>query len=267
VFLGLLLASALGAAEAGAEQYLVNAAAGNDGDAHVNNDDPDAFAEFQRAEGGGAEFYQASADASSGSIFASASRTDPLPFLSISTRAAASIEETIHFDELPADSVTIEATLGVGVTASRNVGAASAFARLDLGACSVTRSYNAASGPSSGTNCPAQGDPAAGTITLVVTRDQLIATGGQVDIAVNVSAQLESLGGIDGQALVAGGVPFSRGSQPTPGHVLLAIDPPLAHHFTGSMTSFLAVPEPGAPLLVAAGAAVLLAAGRARRAR
>jgi hypothetical protein len=249
---------------ADAERYLVNAAAGNDGDSHVDNDDPDAYAEFQRSlKGGGAEFYEASADASSGSIFASASRTDPVPPGSVSTRSAASIEETIHFQELPADSVTIRATLGVGVTASRNVGFASASARLDLGSCYVTRSYNAVSGASSGTNCPGSED---GTIELVLTRDDLLASSAQVDIQVHVSAQLESFGGLDASASVGGGIPLSRGSGPAPGRIYLELDPPLAHSFTGSMTDF-PVPEPGAPLLLAAGSAALLAARRATRRR
>jgi hypothetical protein len=249
---------------ADAERYLVNAAAGNDGDSHVDDDDPDAYAEFQRVQkGGGAEFYQASADASAGGLFASASRVDPLPPAAISTRSAATIEETIHFDELPADSVSVTATLGVAVTASSNVGFANASARLDLGACYVTRGYNAGSGPSASTNCPGLADPGTGTITLQVTRDQLIASGGELDILVSVSAQLETLGGIDGEAHAGGG--FSRGDQPVPGRVYLQLDPPLAHHFTGSMTAF-PVPEPGAPLLLAAGGGVLLAARR-RRAR
>lgn len=260
--LGVWLALATG--PAGAEQYLVNAAAGNNGDSAVNQDDPDAFAEFQRSEGGGAEFYQASADASSGSLFASASHSDPLPFLTISTRAAAGIEETIHFDELPADSVTIRATLGVGVYASRNVGFANASARLDLGGCYVTKSYNAVDGPGGGTNCPS-GE--GGTIELVLTREQIMASNG-LDISVSISAQLEAFGGLDAEAVVGAGVPLSRGAGPVPGQVFLELDPPLAISFTGSQTSFpVLAPEPGAPLLLAAGAAALAAGGRRRRQR
>jgi len=252
---------ALAAGPAGAEQYLVNAAAGNEGDSAVNQDDPDAFAEFQRSEGGGAEFYQASADASSGSLFASASHTDPLPFLTISTRAAAGIEETIHFDELPADSVTIRATLGVGVFATRNVGFASASARLDLGGCYVTKSHNAVTGPDGGTNCPGAGGD---TVELVLTREQIMASN-EIDISVQISAQLEAFGGLDAEAYVGGGAPLARGAGPVPGVVYLELDPPLAISFTGSQTSF-PVPEPGAPLLLAMGSAVLCAARRRRHA-
>jgi hypothetical protein len=264
--LGLLLAGALAGAPAGAEQYLVNAAAGNNGDSHVDNDDPDAFAEFQRSEmGGGAEFYQASANASSGTIFASASHTDPLPPLTISTRAAAGIEETIHFDELPADSVTVRATLGVGVFASRNVGFANASARLDLGGCYVTKSHNAVSGPDGGTNCP--GQAGADTIELVLTREQIMANN-ELDISVQISAQLEAFGGLDAEAHVGGGISLARGAGPVPGVVYLELDPPLAISFTGSQTSFpVPAPEPGAPLLLAAGAAALAAGGRRGRQR
>jgi hypothetical protein len=100
-----------------------------------------------------------------------------------------------------------------------------------------------------------------GAVELVVSRDDLIARGGQVDIQVHVSAQLESIGGIEGEAYVGGGIPFSRGATPPPGRVYLELDPPLAHTFTGSLTDF-PVPEPGAPLLLAAGGAALLAARR-----
>ena len=58
--------ASFGPLPAQAEQYNVVASAGNDGDAHVDNDDPNAFAEFFRAEGGGEESYAASADAGSG---------------------------------------------------------------------------------------------------------------------------------------------------------------------------------------------------------
>lgn len=269
---GLLLVVVLGWASgpALAEQYLVNAAAGNEGDAAVDQDDPDASASFSRVDVG-SELYEASADASSGGVFASASRTDPLPPAAISTRAAAGIEETIVFDELPADSVTIEATMGIEVFAARTVGAANASARLTLvastGECSFLRSYNAALGPSEEPACNAIGGSAGGgTVTLVLTRDQLLASNLQVDIEINVSAQLESIGGIDGSAIAAGGVGFSRGPA-VPGTVFVDIDPPLAHHYVGSMTAFpTSVPEPGAPALLAVGAATLLACGR-RRAR
>lgn len=256
---------ALAAGPAGAEQYLVNAAAGNNGDSHVDNDDPDAFAEFQRSEmGGGAEFYQASADASTGTLFASASHADPLPPLTISTRAAAGIEETIHFDELPADSVTIRATLGVGVFASRKVGFANASARLDLGGCYVTKSHNAVNGPDGGTNCP--GQAGSDTIELVLTREQIMASN-EIDISVQISAQLEAFGGLDAEAVVSGGIPLARGAGPVPGVVYLELDPPLAISFTGSQTSFpVLVPEPGAPLLLAVGAAALAVVDRRRRA-
>jgi len=264
VSLGLLL---LVAGASRAEQYLVNATAGNDGDAHVNNDDPDAFASFERVEPPGAEFYQVGADASSGTIYARASRTDPLPPAAVTTGAAATIEETIHFDELPAESVTVTATLGVGVTASRNVGFANASARLDVGGCYVSKGYNAVSGPTSGGNCPgSQGD----TIQFSMTRDQIIQSGGELDVSVSVSAQLESSGGLDataeasGSASLASGAALAADAPPPPGTIYLVLDPPLAISYTGTYTVFPA-PEPGAPLLGVACGATLLALRRARR--
>jgi hypothetical protein len=257
------------AGTSGAEQYLVNASAGNSGDAHVNNDDPDAYATFERTEPPGAEFYSAGANADGGLVYARASRTDPLPPAAISTSAAASIEETIHFDELPEDSVSVTAILGVGVTASRIVGFASASARLDLGACYVAKGYNAVSGPTSGGNCPgSQGN----SIQLVLTREQLIQSGGELDISVSVSAQLESFGGLDATAEASGGASLMSGdarlaslaADPAPGTIYLALDPPLAVSYSGTHTVFPA-PEPGAPLLAAACGATLCALRRVRR--
>jgi hypothetical protein len=255
------------AVPAAAEQYNVVANAGNDGDAHVDNDDPNAFAEFFRAEGGGEESYNASADAGSGSVSAYAAHSDPLPPLTITTGAAAGIAETIHFDELPATSVTIRGVLAVETSASRNVGFANASATLTIGACSTSSSYNAVSGATSGSNCPGAGP---GSIEFVLTRDQIIAANGELDIEVQVSAQLEAQGGLDATASASGALPLllARGAgPPPPGRAYLSLDPPLQISYTGGATSFPAipVPEPGAPLLAAVGSATL-AAFRRRRA-
>ena len=255
--LGLALAGG-----AGAERYLVSATAGGDGDGHTNNDDPDAFAEFVRQDVG-QERYIASANAGSGSLFASASRADPLPFATISTTAGASIEETIHFTELPpnpTDTVSITATLGVAVSATATVGFAKANGSVTLlgpgGSCTASTSTQ------SGTNesCQANaGFSEPGSVTLVVTRDQLVASGGEVDIIANVSAQLESSGGINGSASASGGTGFSRGGEPEPGTIHIDIDPPLAHTYTGSQTLFPAArARRTAPLAV--GAATLAVA-------
>ena len=261
---GLLLLLVSGGS--GAEQYLVNAAAGNAGDAHVNNDDPDAYASFQRSEaGGGAESYQAGANASSGQIYARASRVDPLPPAAITTGAAASIAETIHFDELPEDSVTVTATLGVGVIASKTKGFANASASLQVGSCYVTKGYSAGGGPSSGGNCPGS---ETGTVHFTLTRNQLIQSGGELDVSVNVSAQLESQGGIEGFAEVSGGAGLVNGlappETPEPGTIYLVLDPPLAISYSGTQTFFPA-PEPEAPLLAVACGATLFAMRRSRR--
>jgi hypothetical protein len=173
--------TSFGPLAAHAEQYNVVASAGNHGDAHVDNDDPTAFAEFFRAEGGGEESYNASADASSGSVSAYATHADPLPPLTITTGAGAGIAETIHFDELPATSVTVRGALAVETSASRVVGFANASATLTIGGCSASSAYNADSGATSGSNCPGNGP---GSIEFVLTCDQIIAANGELDIEV-----------------------------------------------------------------------------------
>ena len=90
---------ALSASPAGAEQYNVIASAGNNGDSHTSNSDPDAFADFSRTELGGEENYTASANANGGSLHASAARAGALSPATVTTRSAARIEETIHIDE------------------------------------------------------------------------------------------------------------------------------------------------------------------------
>jgi hypothetical protein len=265
-----ILGSIVGALAAGsavpaaAEQYNVVASAGNDGDSHVDNNDPTAFAEFFRAEGGGAESYEASADASSGSISAYAAHADPLPPVTITTGAAAGIAETIHFDELPATSVTIRGVLAVETSAMRTVGFANASASLTIGPCTASAAYNAVSGGTSGSNCPGAGP---NSIQLVLTRDQIIAANGELDIEVQVSAQLEAFGGLNASASANGALPLllARGAQPPPGHAYLELDPPLQISYTGPNT-FFPVPEPGAPLLAAVGAATLAACRRRRAA-
>jgi hypothetical protein len=254
-----------GPLSAPAEQYNVVASAGNDGDSHGgDNSDPDAFATFQRNEGGGAEFYTASADASVAAVSASASHTDPLPPAAISTSAAASIEETIHFDELPADSVTIRAGLDVTVTATRLAGFANAAGSIHVGSCSAGVGFNAVNGPTESSNCPGSGP---GTIEMVLTRDQILAMNGELDIEVHVSATLEAQGGLNASASANGALPLliARGAEPPPGRAYLELDPPLQISYTGSQT-FFPVPEPGAPLLAAAGAATLAACRRRRNA-
>jgi hypothetical protein len=263
---GVALLLALAAPPAGAEQYNVVASAGNDGDSHVDNDDPSAQASFSRTDGG-FELYEAGADANGGSVYANATHVDPLPPLTVTTGAGASIEETIHFEELPATSVTISAQIGATVTASRTVGFANASASVSLDECSTSIAWNAVTGPTQGSNCPGDGP---GAVELVLTRDELIARNGEVDIEVHVSAQLEAQGGLDASASATGVLPLllPRGATPEPGRAYLTIDPPLEVSFTGSATHFdpIPVPEPAAPLLGVVGAAVLAAARTWRRA-
>jgi hypothetical protein len=246
--------------EARAEQYNVAVTAGNEGDSHGgDNSDPNAFALFQREDGAGAEFYEASADASAGSVYASASHVDPLPPAAVSTSAAATIAETLHFDELPADSVTIRAGLNVLVSATRIVGFANAAASIQIGSCSAGIGHNAVTGPTQSSNCPGTGP---GTIEMVLTRDQIIAMNAELDIAVNVSASLEAQGGLNATALAGGALPLlARGADPPPGNAYLELDPPLQISYTGPNT-FFPVPEAGAPLLAAVVAATLAACRR-----
>lgn len=262
-----------GAGAAGAEQYNVAVSAGNNGDSHGgNNSDPDAQASFTRdEEPGGAEFYEARADASTGSLSASATRVDPLP-AGVSTSAAAIIEETIHFEELPATTVTIRASLGVSFAVTATPGIARAGARVTLraaaGECNRTMSDHSMLGPEENGSCNTpSGSTGSGYVELVLTADQLLDSNLEVDVEASVSAALEDLGaGIDGAASASGGAGLSRGGAPLPGTIYVNIDPPLAHSYTGSMTSFpVLAPEPGAPLLLATGAAALWVAGRRQR--
>jgi hypothetical protein len=194
---GLAALALVAAAGAGAEQYNVTANAGNDGDSHLNNDDPDAEAEFVRSDVG-TEVYRASANAAFGSLSASASRQDPLP-PGVTTSSGASIEETIHFSELPAGSVTIRATLGVAAQATSATGVARASASLTLrgstGDCTYSMTQNSVLGFQDSNGCAATGGSAGdGVVELTLTSDQLLASNAQVDIEANVSAQLENLG-------------------------------------------------------------------------
>jgi hypothetical protein len=274
--LGIAALWAVVAAGAGAERYNVAASAGNDGDSHVDNDDPDAFAEFVREDVvlGGAEFYEASANAAGGSLQASASRSGSLAPLAVTTGAAANLEETIHFTDLPPnpnDTVSIKATLGIAVGATAAVGFANASGSVTLrgpaGECTASTSAVAGSGTTSNESCQdGAGETGSGAVTLILTRTQLESSGGDVDILANVSAQLENFGGLEASAFASGGAGLSRGGAPVPGTIHIDIDPPLAHAYTGSQTFFL-VPEPGAPWLLASGAAVLSLAARSRRRR
>ena len=66
-----------GGADAPAEaaQYNVAASAGNEGDAHESNSDPDAHASFTRSEDTATESYDAGANANGGSLHARALRS------------------------------------------------------------------------------------------------------------------------------------------------------------------------------------------------
>ena len=83
----------------------------------------------------------------------------------------------------------------------------------------------------------------------------------------SVEAKFEGVANLDeGNASAAGGAGFAfarspRGTEIIPGLVYIEIDPPTAHHFVNELTVF-PVPEPGAPLLAAVGAATLAACRR-----
>jgi hypothetical protein len=109
-----------------------------------------------------------------------------------------------------------------------------------------------------------------------VTPEQLELASYEIYLTVNASASVEGPAQLQlASATVNGGAGTllakrraGRGSEPIPGIVYLEFDPPIAHSFTGPNT-FFPVPEPGAPLLAAVGAATLstLAACRRRAAR
>jgi len=274
--LGLLLVGAL-AGPAGAVQYLVTVSAGDNGDSHGgNNDDPDAHAEDSRAEMTGSEFYEATANTNGGQLHAHAARMGSLSNPTSSPRSVARIEETLHIDEVPTGPLTITATLGVDLEATADAGfggIAKASAGLSLdggtGNCAIALFDHNVSGFQDLSNCSAPGSSAAGgVITLVLTPQDLANRSYQIDIDAQVDAGFEGVNAINSAvATASGGTGLSRGAPQPPARLYLELDPPLAHHFTGSQTFFL-VPEPGAPLLLAAGAATLGVAGaRGRRRR
>jgi hypothetical protein len=144
---------------------------------------------------------------------------------------------------------------------------------LGLGSnCRAASSYHCSTGFSDTSFCSlATGSASSTGVSITYTPEQLLALGYEIDIQAQVDATFESVGSIiEASASASGGAgglsAGARGAADPAGIVYVTLDPPLAHHYTGSMTAFLPVPEPGAPLLLAAGVGVLLAAGRTRRA-
>lgn len=271
--LGLVLAGVLAGSPASAVQYLVTVSAGANGDSHGgNNDDPDAHAEWSRMEMTGSEFYAATANANGGQLFAHAARMGTLSFTSAQPRSVARIEETLQIDEVATGPVTITASLGVGLQVVADAGfggIARASAELTLnGNCKTYLLEHNVQGSKDLSSCNVAGwSASAGTVTIVLTPDQLQTLGYEIDIEAQVDAGFEGVNAINSAvATASGGTGLSRGAPQTPGRLYLELDPPLAHHFTGSQTFFL-VPEPGAPLLLAAGAATLSLAGAPGRRR
>lgn len=269
---------ALSASPAGAEQYNVIASAGNNGDSHTSNSDPDAFADFSRTELGGEENYTASANANGGSLHASAARAGTLSPATVTTRSAARIEETIHIDELPSGPVTITASIGVDLGATAVGGFASASYSLDLdggtGSCRAAAQAHSVQGLQDLSSCSALvGSSGGGSVSITLTPQQLQDRLFQIDIEAQVDANFENVtAGFEGAAHASGGAGLlalgPRGTEPVPSIVSVVLDPPLAHSYTGSMTSFpVLAPEPAAPLLLGVGAVVLRGArARSRRA-
>jgi hypothetical protein len=194
--------------------------------------------------------------------------------------AGVSILETIHIDEVPSGPIEIHVVFGAGVGASAMNGFANASASVLLnafgaGSCTSATAATAGGGTTDTSVSNVAGSASQGTgMTVVLTPEQLDDLNYQVYVDVNASASIEStILTQSASAHVTGGSDAllakrreGRGSEPVPGILYIEIDPPTAHHFTGSLTNFpvTPVPEPGAPLLVAVGAAVL--AGCRRRA-
>jgi hypothetical protein len=279
-----ILGSIVGSALAGflplpalAEQYALAAQAGGNGDGHLNNDDPSVSASFAQGDANGNESYEAGADLTQGgALYARASRSGTFAGFTGSPRAAASFSETIFIDEVPSGPITIRASFGVDVeaTATGGFGAvASANAQLRLnafaGMCTSAVSAHSVNGFQDLSTCSAADSSAsAGGIELVVTPETLADFNHQIYIDGSVEAKMDGLlqNLTEGNASATGGAGFAlarspRGTEVVPGLVYIEIDPPTAHHFVNELTVF-AVPEPGAPLLAAVGAATLAACRR-----
>lgn len=283
-----ILGSIVGGALAGfmplpahAEQYNLGAlVAHGDGDTHENNDDPSVAASGAYAEANGSESYTAGADLSQGgALYATASRSGELVAGTDSPRAAAGFSETIFIDEVPSGPIVIRAFLGavVQATATGGFGAvaqANASLRLDAfaGSCRAAMSANSVSGHEDNSSCSAANSSAsAGLVELTVTPETLDDFNYQIYIDGSVEAKFEGVANLDqGSASATGGAGFAfarspRGTEVIPGLVYIEIDPPTAHSFVNELTVF-PVPEPGAPLLAAVGAATLAACRRRGRA-
>jgi len=265
---------------AGAEQYALACSAGPNGDGHVNNQDASVVASFGQGDANGNESYEAGANlAEGGALFAQASRSGTFAGFTGSPRAAASFSETIIIDEVPSGPIVIRASFGVNVdaTAIGGFGAvAQANAHLTLnafaGSCTSAVSANSVSGHEDNSSCSAADSSAsAAGIELTVTPEQ-IASINEVYIDGSVEAKFEGVANLtEGGASATGGAGFSfarspRGTEVIPGVVYIEIDPPTDHRFVNEEHTFFPVPEPGAPLLVAVGAATLAACRRRRRA-
>src|SRR5262245_20617488 len=83
---------AFGLAEpAAAERYNLSARAGENGDDHTSNNDPDVSATYSQSDGPASETYEATASSAGGSFFARALRSGQVP--AGTTSASINIEE------------------------------------------------------------------------------------------------------------------------------------------------------------------------------